>query len=41
MGKAECPIINAIGNWVLRSIDLGGYIFGDLHNDVKLKRIQT
>jgi|GEM_PF-5622137 len=40
MVKAENPIINAIGDWVIKSIDLSGYIFGGLHKDVRLKRIQ-
>lgn len=41
MNREKCPIINAIGDWVIRSINLGGYIFGDLHNAVKLKNIQA
>lgn len=45
MPKAECPIINAfgnaLGNWVLRSIRLDGYIFGDIAPEIKLRNIQA
>jgi hypothetical protein len=36
MVNAENPIINALGNWVLKGINLKGYIFGDLAPEVKL-----